>query len=390
MRRITSFFAWIALLIQACQPVAYSPSVVTPAVPTVTPEMAPTTASPQEPIGRSARLAWFSKPPNDSLSLLAENFDFVILTHKDEHVRDELRFLGKKEPILAYLTLIEIRDPGSCTEIPYGNQVANRPGDFCRISTEHPDWFLLDRFGQRISKGGVYVMDPGHPAYRAFWLERARQLIDEDGWDGIFIDNVDLSLERLLTQYLTLPAVYDQAEYQQAIEGFLAYVYTVYFRPSNRPVIANLIGLPDDTVWFRYLQHLDGALLEDFAVDWHDGYRLPADWEEQLVLLEQTLSQRKTVILVAQGERTNLPRQTFALASYLLISNEKTYFRYTDADHYEEIWMYPNYSFPLGNPLGRRYREGNLWRRDFSNGYVLVDPSQHSAIIHVATERSKE
>ena len=389
MRRITSFFAWIALLIQACQPVAYSPSVVTPAMPTVTPEMTPPTASPQQPISRSARLAWFSKPPNDSLRLLAENFDFVILTHKDEHARDELRTLGKKEPILAYLTLIEIRDPGSCTEVPYGNQVANRPGDFCRINAEHPDWFLLDHFGQRISKDGVYLMDPGNPAYRAFWLERARQLIEGYGWDGIFIDNVDSNLKRLLTQYLAVPTAYDEAGYQQAIEGFLAYVYEAYFRPLNHPVIANILD-PTDQIWSRYLQHLDGALLEDFAVDWHDGYRSPADWENQLTLLEQAISQNKTLLLVAQGDRTNLPRQTFALASYLLIASEHTYFRYTNADHYEEIWLYPNYSFSLGAPLGGRYREGNLWRRDFNNGYVLVDPSQHSAIIHVATERSKE
>ncbi len=385
--RILKFFALFALMLQGCQPVDVSPSTFTPAAPTVTPEMPPPTASSRQASTPTARLAWFSKPPNDSLGLLAENFDLVILTHKDERARDELRLFGKKEPVLAYLTLIELRDPGSCTDVPYGNQVANRPGDFCRISTEHPDWFLLDPFGQRISDNGVYLMDPGHPGYRAFWLERARQLIEEYGWDGIFIDNVDASLERLLTQYRTMPAAYNQSEYQQAIEGFLAYAYAGYFRPSRRPLIANIVGLAEQTVWFRYLQYLDGALLEDFAVDWHDGYRAPARWEEQLALIEQTTSLGKSIILVAQGTRDDLSRQTFAFASYLLIANDQTYFRYTDADHYDEIWLYMNYSVSLGEPLGARYRQDNLWRRDFSNGTVLVDPFRHNAII---TERSKE
>ncbi len=353
----------------------------------ITPEsISPTTPLQAAGESISVRLAWFSKPPSDSLELLARNFDLVILTHKDEHVRDRLRALGKTGPILAYLTLIEIRDPGSCTEVPYGNQVANHPGDFCRISAEHPDWFLLDHLGHRIHKNDVYLMDAGNAAYRAFWLERARELIEKYGWDGIFIDNVDSNLRRVLSQYLALPA-YDEAGYQQAIEGFLAYVYEGYFKPSRHPVIANILD-PTDQVWPRYLKYLDGAMLEDFAVDWYDGYLSPSDWEKQLTLLEQATSQKKTLILVAQGHRADLSRQTFALASYLLIANEKTYFRYANADHYAEIWMYPNYALSLGNPLGKRYREGNFWRRDFSNGYVLVDPVQHDATIYVNPQRT--
>lgn len=384
------FLLLFALVLQACTPAVSAPTVMT-IPPTITPNLSATAPPPsQAAIGRAARLAWFSKPPEDSLRLLAENFDFIILTHKDENVREQLRTLGWDGNMLAYLTLIEIRDPGSCTEVPYGNQVANRPGDFCRISTEHPDWFLLDRFGRRISKNGIYLMDPGHAGYRAFWLERARQLIETDRWDGIFIDNVDTSLERLLTQYLAMPDAYDQAGYQQAIEGFLADVYGGYFQPANKPLFANLLGLQDKNIWFRYLQHLDGILLEDFAVDWHAGYRSPAAWEEQLTLIEQTLSQGKAAVLVAQGTRANLPRQEFAFASYLLIANERTYFRYADADQYKQIWLYPNYSLPLGEPLGARYRQEALWRRDFSNGYVLVDPYQHQATIYITTEKTSK
>lgn len=384
-------------ILQACASAVSAPTVtpITLTITSITPTVMPNLSEaapppPQTAIAPAARLAWFSKPPEDSLRLLAENFDFIILTHKDESVREQLRTLGRNGPMLAYLTLIEIRDPGSCTEIPYGNQAANRPGDFCRISTEHADWFLLDQFGRPISKNGIYLMDPGHPGYRAFWLERARQLIEQDGWDGIFIDNVDTSLERLLTQYLAIPNAYDEAGYQQSIEGFLADVYRGYFQPANKPLFANLVGLQDENIWFRYLQHLDGALLEDFAVDWHAGYRSPAAWEGQLALIEQTLSQEKAIVLVAQGTRANLPRQEFSFASYLLIANEQTYFRYANADQYEQIWLYPNYSLPLGEPLGARYRQGALWRRDFSNGYVLVDPDQHQAAIHITTERSSK
>ena len=82
---------------------------------------------------QGVRLAWFYKPPEEHLlPVVAQNFDVFILTHKDEAERDTLKSLGVKAPILLYLQLLEIKDPGSCTARPQGNQVAYRAGDFCQ------------------------------------------------------------------------------------------------------------------------------------------------------------------------------------------------------------------------------------------------------------------
>jgi hypothetical protein len=45
------------------------------------------------------------------------------------------------------------------------------------------------------------------------------------------------------------------------------------------------------------------------------------------------------------------------------------------------IWFYDNYRIDLGQPLGPRYQEGKIWRRDFANGSVLIDPKKHTATI---------
>ena len=331
------------------------------------------------------QLAWFYKPPEkDSLPTLVENYDIFVLTHKDEGQRDTLKSLGVKSPIFVYLQFVEIKDPGSCTEGPQGNQVAYQAGDFCEISENHPDWFLLDQNGQRIVGGDTYYMDPGNAEYRAFWLERAKALQEQYDWDGVFIDNVEVSLNKLENRGIT-PAKYPtDASYQVAIEGFLKYVYESYFKPNRQPVLANIISVDDWEVWLRYLQYLDGAMIEAFAVDWSNGYRSPTDWKEQISAAEQALSQGKKLILVSQSGEARPKHQLFSLASYLLVADKNAYFRYADSNNYREISLYENYSLDLGAALGPRYKDGSFWRRDFTNGTVLVDPKTNSAEIQLS------
>ena len=72
------------------------------------------------------------------------------------------------------------------------------------------------------------------------------------------------------------------------------------------------------------------------------------------------------------------------MASYLLVADENAYFRYADSDNYREISLYENYSLDLGAALGPRYQDGTVWRRDFTNGTVLVDPKAKSAEIQLS------
>ncbi len=345
---------------------------------TLVPTQTPTPTIPYHYTGPLVRLAWFYKPsPRADWPFVADHFDFFILTHQDESERDGLREHGVTAPILQYLRFDAIHDPGACALRSNCNQVAFAPGDFCDISQTHPDWFLLDSNGQRLADDdGDYYMDPGHPGWRAFWLERARQLQTDYGWKGVFLDNVDASLAKH-SQLQNYP---DEAGYQAAVAGFLDYVSVNYFQPEGRPLYANIIGVRDEAVWFRYLDFLDGVFVEDFAVSWTDYYGW-AVWEAQLIRVERAAALGKPVILVGQGPVADAQRQTFTLASYLLISNGQMLFRYTLNDHYDEPWWYDNYATTLGDPLGPRYAVSGVWYRDFTGGQVMVNPVKLTASI---------
>jgi hypothetical protein len=349
-----------------------------PASPLTTPKAA-TTARPNPLI----RLAWFYKPPEDrQLDLVAQNFNFFILTYKDENERDQLKAQGVTAPFSQYLLFLVINDPGDCQETPIGNQVAYKAGDFCMISRDHPDWFLLDQNGNRIQgSGDNYYMDPGNEGFRQFWLERAREMQETYGWDGLFLDNVEASQAKIVDDG-TRPAQYpDDKSYTEAVYGFLSYIRQNYFKPQGKPMYGNIVSVDDDAVRKRYIQQLDGVMIESFATDWSDGYRKHDDWEQQMNLAQSVLSQGKTLILVSQGDENDLNRQKFAFASYLLVADGNAIFRYANSDSYREVWLYDDYKLDLGKPVGKRYKSTGEWRRDFSNGYVVVNPQKHTAEI---------
>ncbi len=334
-----------------------------------------------------ARLAWFYRPPGDGtrLETIRATFSDYILTHRDEWYRDQLLEQGvPRERIFQYIAANEIHDPGSCTTRPWGNQYAFKPGDFCRIAREHPDWFLLDSDGRLICYNNwgarFCLMDPGHPGWQQFALERTHELNAGHGWWGVFLDNIDGSLQRAggrTRQYG------DDSSYQAAVERYLTFLRSNYYAPLGRPLMGNLALRRDDEIWYRYLQHFEGVMEEGCITTWQGGYLRPHQWEAQIDKLERTQALGKTVICVAQGRRDDRAHQRFAYASYLLAANGRAAFRYTSHESHGEFWNDDSYAQRLGAARGPRYRDGAGWRRDFERGSVFVDPVANTAAIRV-------
>jgi len=327
------------------------------------------------------QLGWFYKPSSDATSdTLAKNYDDFVLTRGDENYRDDLKAKGISSPFLQYVRFDAIQDPGSCNAQPYHNQVADKVGDFCSISTNHPDWFLLDVNGKRMYNAGYVMMDPGNADWRSFFLSRVQASQQTYKWDGMFLDNVEGSLSKR-KQYNQLPAKYPtDSSYQTAINGMLGYLYG-WFKSAGRPLFANLISLKPTSVWFTYMKNLDGAMAECWATGWGTGWRTTSDWLENLSRVEQTQSSGKRALIIGQGDKGNTSRQQFAYASFLLVDNTRAIFRYALANYYTEAWLYSNYNLDLGIPLGARYQSGTQWCRDYSKGKVCVDPAAHTSSI---------
>ena len=257
------------------------------------------------------------------------------------------------------------------------------PVIFARSATSTLAGSYTDRKGALVTNDDrTYVrVDPKNKEWRQFFATRLEEIQKAEGWDGVFLDNVDASLGRTERAGLTLPHFLTDADLQAANEEMLAYLYLNYYQPAGRPMFANITYLNHEVIWYRFLKYLDGAMLEDFAVGWNDTYRKPEEWSWQMDLVEGGQERGKTIILVSQGKQNDLRRQEFAFASYLLINQGRAYFRYADSDRYNDAWIFENYQVDLGQPLGRRYLVGKTWTRDFEKGTVRVNPTDRTSQI---------
>lgn len=349
----------------------------------------------------TSQLSWFYKPPIDGTTQqqLVSSFQNFIFTQKDETYRDQLRALGVKAPMFQYIRSDAIHAPcrGTCpcNTQPQGNQVAWNTGDWCALTSSHPDWFLRDTSGKivDIADGDQLYsyMDPANTEWQQFFLARVKSSQETKGWDGLFLDNVQAGLGQFEKANVVLLQYKDDVSFRTAVQGFIATLYNTYFHPNNRPMNGNITSLPwltETVAWFDMLKYLDGAMEEAFAMGWRSGEWLTIEeWGDQLNRLEISQAQGKRIIAVSQDSQTATERQNFGFASYLLIANGMASFRYTgiEDDEYEHVWLYPNYAqaAALGAPTNVRYHDlvNNAWRRDFEHGYVLVYPVNHVATI---------
>jgi putative glycosyl hydrolase-like family 15 (GHL15) protein len=337
------------------------------------------------------RLAMFYHPPRGALApgAAAETFATAIFTQGDERYRDEMRAAGFAGPILQYLLANEtvgpagLRDAGSACG-PYGlsgNNVSGRGGDFCAALHHDERNFLHNGHGERLywrmDGRTYYLMNPAAPAWQAYFARRAAEQLRTLGYSGLFLDNLDLTTERAQRQqansdgqvreYSSDPAL------QASVRGYLTALRTAL---PEATLWANLIGLPEHPLAATdYLTQLDGLMNEAFVAHWRGSLPSPAVWQADLDLVESVTSLGKTYLAVAQGPQSDTRRMRFALASYLLVAAPSTYFRYADGQAYEQAWLYDDYLAALGTPLGPRYPLDRRWRRDFSHGYVSVDPA---------------
>lgn len=345
-------------------------------------------------VGDVHQVFYYKPPVNIPLSELSEKYPAIILTGRDETVRDEIVGFGQNKQILRYILFNQIKTQTDCSETPWQNQAAYKPGDYCEINSVHPDWFLRNKKNNAISeKEYDYTwMDPLSSGWRTFFTDRAISYQESNQWNGFFFDNVEASWDKPIREGAFSGFLYfaDERSYLDAIAGFLQYA-TGKIRETfpEQPILANIIEInyfSSDSInsVYRYLEYLDGIMIENFAVDWHSGYKPEAQWEAQMDLIENAQKLGRNVILSASSQNNsgNLDRIAFSLGSYLLVDRGLAVFRYVEDDLQNAV-HYNIFDITLGAPSGYRYQKDGVWYRDFEHGTVMVDPANHSAAIDV-------
>src|SRR3954468_1466773 len=256
--------------------------------------------------------------------------------------------------------------------------------DYCDASQNHPDWFLKNPAGSRMTSawfGGVWLMDVGNPDYRDKWLPHVNADLKSGGWDGVFVDDVNTDMEwylngRSLAKYPT------PASWAPAMRGFLAKIGPA-LTGQGYLVIPNL-GAPwradydPHATWNDWIQFTSGAAQEYYS-KWGNGsssWFTGSDWTYRQQFQLMTEQAGKIFLGITYAPRSDSRSQVWARANFLLNTTDKgsaLVYEPGDVeatDPYSKAW-----TVEVGNPAGARYQVGSAWRRDFTSGTVVVNPS---------------
>ncbi len=253
------------------------------------------------------------------------------------------------------------------------------------LVSQNPDWILKDPQGRRLyipwgCSGGScpqYAADVGNPAFRRYWIDRAKATLSK-GYKGLWLDDVNLQF-RVSNGSGTEVAPFDprtggtmsydnwrryMAEFVEQIRGELS----SYEMLHNSIWYAGPASTRDrDTYVQRQIAASDFINVERGVTD--EGLTGgTGSWSlrELLSFIDRLHARGKAVVF----DEYYPPDMEYVLGNYFLIS--------TDRDMIGDLATTPDnwwagYDVQLGTPSGSRYDWSGLMRRDFSGGMVLVN-----------------
>lgn len=259
------------------------------------------------------------------------------------------------------------------------------------LTENHSDFFLTHPSSSwpndwiRQTDWDWWVLDPGIPSYRDWFVSESLRRRALNLSDGVFADSCSYPWNTDPTQWW--PSGQTQFEFwDPRLNGFMTSVRD-QFAGELDPfyLIPNAGGLVTTVSQIDYTLS-DGVMVEQFAM-WGPGTPFDsADWELQMNRILSLNQAGKVVIAQNYMDLADYESRMFYTACYLLCKGSKTYLAMVNDFGLE--W-YPEYDIPIGSYSSLPASISNLWiesaglyRRDYQNGMVLVNPSPSDPVVY--------
>ena len=250
----------------------------------------------------------------------------------------------------------------------------------------HPEWFLTTTAGARVEWAGYpghWWMDIGNDSYIDAWTASVSAELAAGGWDGVMVDNTMNTPEYYLPGDSILAKYPNDASYAAATDHFLA-VAGPRLRSGGFSVIPNLGGnFVDLTTYRRWVGYASGALREHFGRWGSDGNgQILTDWAWSHQLEQQEIVQGlgRTFLAVPYARTTDVGFQRYVRSSFLLgWDGGSSSLLFTPpaagVDPFAQGW-----TTDIGTPTAARTAVGIGWKRSYSDGTVVVNPSSTGTV----------
>lgn len=147
-----------------------------------------------------------------------------------------------------------------------------------------------------------------------------------------------------------------------------------------------------------FQEYVNGRMFETFPTPWESG----GSWPIIMTTLAKNQpknDQPPLYIINANtnntGNSSDYRKMRFGLVSSLLVDNAYFSFDHGDGDHHQ-VWWYDEYDAKIGEPLGvaesqvgRGQFQEDVWRREYSNGIAVVNPTKETKTVDLGGEYEK-
>jgi hypothetical protein len=319
----------------------------------------------------------------------ARGHQFVILQSWKTDLARQLKAANPELKVLAYKNFSFV----ACDAYAGGRYVPQ--GVRCPdVEANHPEWFLTDAAGNRLQSSGyswLWLLDVGNPAYQDAWADGVIEEARADGWDGVFMDDVNPTVKYHMDS-AAVARYPNDAAWRAATRSMLERVGP-RIRAAGLLAVANLCCAREyDGVWREWLPSLSGAMEEMFTKfgndpatgyvwDWGAG-----GWSTQVEQVREAEAQGKYFLGIAHSQATDARAAGYGLTTMLLASQGRSSFAL--AQDYTNETRFPIYDRAqrLGAPTGPYFRAGAAYRRNFAAGTVVVNPTLTSVTVALGAE----
>ena len=332
------------------------------------------------------------EPAEDQTERLAHHYDVFYLGAAAGHRITTIKRANPKAKVLMYFAssltkTAKLHDAGS---------VDQENTDW--ILKNHSDWLLKDKAGKPVegqSWSVKYWADPGNEAWQEFFAAKLNAALDKSGgsWDGVILDE-------FLTGHTSNAADWagggkTQAKYatdkawQEAQLAFLRHVaprVRVPLVPNVEPVVLNPTSAGFNPEFFTEVQQLAGGAEAEIFVyhrpgrDGFLGRQMVAVYLERV---RQTPPGKMMFLnsATAKSFGGNPDLTLFTYFTYLLVADpaREVYWTCKEGDSEIPHFWYREFDLDLGPPREEMQTVGSLWKRDFANATVVVNPGEAPA-----------
>lgn len=357
-------------------------------------EAAPPRVSARPPVASSVA------PRTWSPTYMAENHSYT----QDEAVALARRFdivAGLPTAFKRYSAAMHSANP-ALKLLVYTNGMFATPA---QAPTMPADWFALDGQGRRITSAafGNFLMDPASTGWRTFSVQQCRDRAKAGGYDGCIVDMLTMAV--FAPRYVSaLPfhaapsRAYTPTEWRDALLTLAKeFAATPDLLVAGNTVTSTNRFLNADASSQPVSEALQLAQAEDFlrgSGDVVTAFPDARQWERNLEVVRD-LEQAGTGVLVSTKLWVPVEAaardqwQRFAMASFLMATDGRSYFAFTSArTPAGAAGTDDRYTLPkdLGRPLAAAHAVGALTVREFEAGVVVVNPGDSPAAL--STDRA--